>query len=235
MFTLLWLMLVTGSLIYNRKHLPQDYKDSKFLRSNLRLKHFGIGFISVASVMIVATLLFTYVPILRFGWLTWLATQGAETQVGETVESSSYMWFFTIVMLLVFAIFLPKLAYLEEEIFRKPTLWESTSARALQSLKFGLIHLTMGIPIAAALALSVGGAIFSATATKTAHKTLKPLQESVSYLDFDAKQKHNITDESLITVAEEKAITESTLVHTAHNYIIVTILIISSIAMIVST
>lgn len=235
MFTLLWLTLVTGSLIYNRKHLPQDYKDSKFLRSNLRLKHFGIGFISVASVMIVATLLFTYVPILRFGWLTWIANQGSETQVGETVESSSYMWVVIIVMLLIFSVFLPKLAYLEEEIFRKPTLWESTSARALQSLKFGLIHLTMGIPIAAAFALSVGGAIFSATATKTAHKTLKPLQESVSHLDSDIKQEHNITEESFIKVAEEKAITESALVHTAHNYIIVAILLVSSVAMIVGT
>lgn len=229
MFTLFWLVLVTGSLIYNRKHLPQDYKDSKFLRKNLRPRHFAVGLLSVLSVMLVATILYAYIPPLRFGWLTWLATQGAETQTGQTVESSSAMWIAIIAMILAFSVFLPKLAYIEEEIFRKPYVWKPAKTQALQSLKFGLIHLTMGIPIAAALALSISGAIFATVATKTARKTKTPLLQAVSQLPQEYKTENNIDRETITKAAEENGILESALVHTAHNYLIVTLLLASAI------
>ena len=228
MFTLFWLALVTGSLIYNSKHLPQDYKDSRFLRKNLRPRHFAAGLLSVFSVMLVTTLLYMYIPPLRFGWLTWLAAQGSETQTGQTVESSSAMWIGIIVMLLAFSVFLPKLAYIEEEIFRKPYIWKSAKTQALQSLKFGLIHLTMGIPIAAALALSTSGALFATVATKTAHKTKEPLMQAVTQLPEEYKNENNIDHETITKAAEENGILESALVHTAHNYLIVTLLLTSA-------
>lgn len=217
MFTFLWLLLIIGSIAYYHKHIPEDIKDSNTIRKDLKPKHFLIGTLSILSVLTTGTLLIKYIPGMTFGWLTWLASKTSETQTGQAMENSPILWGAIVIMILVFAVFLPKFALLEEETFRKPYIWSNKHIQLIQSLKFGLVHLIMGIPLGAALALSIGGIFFMETATRTAKKTLDN-----SLAEIPKARTH---DEIIIHVnenihrAEKEGIWQSTLIHTAHNYI----------------
>mgnify|MGYP006352911413 CR=1 FL=1 len=53
---------------------------------------------------------------------------------------------------------LPLFAYAEERMFRAGAQRWARGRRTLKVLQFGMIHVIIGIPIGAALALSIGGA-----------------------------------------------------------------------------
>jgi hypothetical protein len=55
---------------------------------------------------------------------------------------------------------LPLFALAEERIFREGAETWSTPKRALKVVQFGLVHALIGIPVGAALTLSLGGAWF---------------------------------------------------------------------------
>ena len=230
MFTLFWLLIITGSIIFYREHLPEDIKDSNAIRKDLKPKHFLIGTLSIISVLATGTLLIRYIPGMQFGWLTWIASQASETQTGQTVESSPFLWATTIILILIFSIVLPKFAFLEEEKFRKPYVWATKPMQFMQALKFGIAHLIMGIPIGAALALSVGGVFFTETATRAAKKELNTALIEIS--------QHHSHDETIahadksIQDAETQGIWQSTLVHTAHNYIAMSLCLLLSLMLI---
>ena len=230
MFTLFWLLIITGSIIFYREHLPEDIKDSNAVRKDLKPKHFLIGTLSIISVLATGTLLIRYIPGMQFGWLTWLASQASETQTGQTVESSPFLWVTIVILILIFSIVLPKFAFLEEEKFRKPYVWATKPIQLVQALKFGIAHLIMGIPIGAALALSIGGVFFTETATRTAKKELNAsLAKVPQHCTHDETITH--VDKS-IQNAETQAIWQSTLVHTAHNYIAMSLCLLLSIMLI---
>ncbi len=55
---------------------------------------------------------------------------------------------------------LPLFAFAEERIFRAGAEHWRPARRVLKALEFGLVHAVIGIPIGAAVALSIGGAWF---------------------------------------------------------------------------
>ncbi|MEQ1704128.1 MAG: hypothetical protein ABMA25_28810, partial [Ilumatobacteraceae bacterium] len=55
---------------------------------------------------------------------------------------------------------LPLFAYAEERMFRTGAQRWARGRRTLKVLQFGMIHAIIGIPIGAAMALSIGGAYF---------------------------------------------------------------------------
>ena len=57
---------------------------------------------------------------------------------------------------------LPALALAEEELFRRHTEDDSHARRAGRQLSFGLMHLIVGVPLAAGLALTISGFYFMA-------------------------------------------------------------------------
>ena len=117
-------------------------------------------------------------PVLSFSWLGALLAHDAPAAVpvggvegggplsasapspagNLLLEPLAYGWLAVPFVALLFFL-LPQLALAEEELFRRGTrTWRQGIVR---SLAFGLAHLTMGIPVGAALALSLGGLWFT--------------------------------------------------------------------------
>lgn len=61
--------------------------------------------------------------------------------------------------ILLLAANMPRLAWMEEELFRDGT--ESWTSGLVRSLVFGLVHCLVGVPIGAGFALSLGGLAFT--------------------------------------------------------------------------
>jgi hypothetical protein len=100
---------------------------------------------------------------------------------------------------LLLTLALPYLAKGEEQAFR--SLVFSTKNRIITSIKFGLVHMVVGVPLFIALILAVVGYIFSIFYVKAFNKAAKINPRS----------------------ADEVAVNVSTSVHAKYNFLIITI------------
>lgn len=236
MFLILWLLIIVLGIAVNYKSFLKDIKFSAELRKDMLPRHFLIGFGSFIIVFILAFSLYQLHPILQFGWLFSLVQSGNDTVDTEMQQEIPYeniitisLYGFIFMALIVFMLLIPKYAYDEEKIFRERYVFSSRKKRVIQSIKFGLAHLIMGIPVSAALALSVSGYIFMTTARKT---TYQNMEQKINALDLQYMQSQNEkqTRTLLLSLTEEsvqEGIKQSALVHSAHNYIAVTVILIT--------
>ncbi len=115
-------------------------------------------------------------PILNYSWYGALLSRSGGVPVGAVLTGGSgpldepsaagslllspldHTWL-TIPFVLLLTFLLPRLAAVEERIFRLGT--RNWLDGALRSTIFGLAHLTMGVPLGAALAISLGGLWFT--------------------------------------------------------------------------
>jgi hypothetical protein len=97
---------------------------------------------------------------------------------------------------------LPLLVEREEWIFRRGAERRSTARNVAVAVAFGLVHAVVGIPIGAALALSVGGLYFT-------HVYLSAYRS---------------------TRSRRAALAESTRAHLAYNLVIVAVVLVALIA-----
>jgi hypothetical protein len=127
----------------------------------LRPRHFLRAPLVLAGVLIVATALLK-VPGLSFGWWTAIGGTG-NVIVGSTTRTSGTLlvWLVPGVFLLLLLPGLGLFAEREEVAFRAGAEEWTFGRRVVTGLRFGMIHLIMGIPIAVALALSLGGWYFT--------------------------------------------------------------------------
>jgi hypothetical protein len=112
------------------------------------------------AVLAVATPLLA-VPVLRWGW--WSALGGEGNPVFGSSDATSgtvWEWLIPLVFISLLVPALPLFANAEERMFRTGAEEWTRGRRVAKTLQFGLIHAVIGIPIGAALALSVGGAYF---------------------------------------------------------------------------
>lgn len=130
------------------------------VRRRIAWRHVWPVPIVLAAVLLAAGGLML-VPGLDWGW--WSAIGGEGNPVfGSTDQTSGTVWEW-IIPLVFMAMLLPALplfANAEERIFRRGAESWSTGRRVLKTLQFGLVHALIGIPIGAAIALSIGGAYF---------------------------------------------------------------------------
>jgi hypothetical protein len=126
----------------------------------LRPRHFLRAPLVLAVVLALATVLLR-VPGLSFGWWTALGGTG-NVIVGSTNRTSGTMlvWLVPAMFLVLLIPALALFAEREEVVFRAGAEEWSWGRRFAMGLRFGLIHLIMGIPIGVALALSAGGWYF---------------------------------------------------------------------------
>lgn len=130
------------------------------LRS-LRPRHFLAAPLVLAAVLVAVVALMS-VPGLDVGW--WSALGGVGNPVTGSTEQTTgttLEWLLPAVFLSLLLPALPLFAESEERIFRAGTERRSAAGRAGWAVLFGLAHAVIGIPIGAALALSVGGAYFT--------------------------------------------------------------------------
>jgi hypothetical protein len=130
------------------------------VRQRIGWRHLWPVPVVLALVVLVASTLMA-IPGLDWGW--WSAIGGDGNPVfGSTEQTSGTTWEWLIPLVFV-ALLLPALplfANAEERMFRAGAEHWSTSRRVLKTLQFGLVHALIGIPIGAAIALSIGGAYF---------------------------------------------------------------------------
>jgi hypothetical protein len=116
----------------------------------------------VFAVLVVAITLLLSVPGLDFGW--WTAIGGiGNPVVGGSARTSgtAFEWLIPTVFFVLLLPALPLFAEAEERIFRWGSEHRSFWGRAWKGVQFGLIHALVGIPIGAALAISIAGWYFT--------------------------------------------------------------------------
>jgi hypothetical protein len=122
----------------------------------LRARHFLLGMPAIVGVIATAFVLIQ-LPVLSFGWWTSLGGEGNPV-LGTTDRSLGLL---DVAIPVAFAsllvVSLPLLVAREEWVFRRGAERRSTAGNVGRSLLFGLAHAIIGIPLGAALALSIGG------------------------------------------------------------------------------
>ena len=194
--------LVIGSALYS------SYKDFRKDSSLLKMAYFTRpldylwSFLMMIGVMTtVVTLASVGLPkFMTWSWISMLGS-GADVPSGNILaapfKSGSVIIIGIFWLLLTLA--LPYLAKGEEEGFR--SLVFGTKKRIIASIKFGLVHMIVGVPLFVALILAVAGYIFSIFYVKAFNKAAKVDPYS----------------------ADKVAILASTSVHAKYNFLIITI------------
>jgi len=164
----------------------------------LRWRHFVRAVPAVVLIVATAWVLIQ-LPVLSFGWWTMIGGEGNPV-VGVTAKDygivSVVIPLFFIGLLIVG---LPLLVAREEWVFRRGAERRGTAANVGRSVLFGLAHAVVGIPIGAALALSIGG-----------------LYLTWCYLERWRE-----------TRSESEALLESTRAHLAYNLTIIVLVLLS--------
>jgi hypothetical protein len=116
----------------------------------------------LTGVLAVATVLMS-LPVLRWGWWSALGGEGNPVFGSSAATAGTALdWIVPLVFLALLIPAVPVFAHAEERIFRRGAEDWSWRHRAAKVGQFGIVHALIGIPIGAALALSVGGAYFMA-------------------------------------------------------------------------
>lgn len=118
------------------------------------------GFLGAACVLAVVvgvgSLIFTYSPAwVNWSWLMLFGKSEGSNVVTAPFRVPYVAWAFWI----AFVILVPKLAYNEEKQYRSGHQTPATVAK--RSLRFGLVHWFVGVPLSFCLALSLGGVWFA--------------------------------------------------------------------------
>lgn len=140
------------------------------------------------------------IPGLSWGWWSALGGQGNPVFASsDSTIGTVWEWLIPLVFMVLLFPALPLFAYAEERMFRGGAEHWSTGRRVFKTLQFGMIHALVGIPIGAALALSIGGTYFM----------------RVYLRRFDE------------TGTRDEALIESATAHAVYNGLIVTLLIVT--------
>jgi hypothetical protein len=132
-----------------------------WLLRGLRVRHFLRALVVLPAVLVAVYALIS-VPGLSWGWWTAIGGQGNPV-VGATDRTAGTVleWLIPLVFIVLLIPALPLFAEREEEIFRLGSEDRTLRQRAWWGVKFGMAHALIGIPIGAALGLSVGGWYFT--------------------------------------------------------------------------
>jgi|LauGreDrversion4_2_1035121.scaffolds.fasta_scaffold231339_1 hypothetical protein len=195
--------LVIGSALYS------SYKDFRKDSSLLKMAYFTRpmdylwSFLMVIGVMTtVVTLASVGLPkFMTWSWISMLSGDGTDTQSGNIMAAPFRSGSVLIIggFWLLLSLALPYLAKGEEQTFRG--LIFGTKKRIITSIKFGLVHMIVGVPLFIALILAVVGYIFSIFYVKAFNKAAKVDPYT----------------------ANEVAINVSTSVHAKYNFLIITL------------
>lgn len=232
------ILLMAVSLVFTLGQLAvQDETKAKYRRvvAAIRPRHLLLAPLAIVCVIGVAYPL-SSLPILEWGWWSALGGQGSIVS-GQTDETSAggAAIIVPVIMMTLLGLGVPLLAHSEEETFRSGLLSMSAKERGLGNLKFGLVHLVMGIPIGVALALSLAGWFFSREAMR--------VQRRLDAEGLDAQHQARLLDAARAqygegvrvetngpSLAEEQSLYSSAALHAVYNWLIVGLVLTTLIA-----
>jgi membrane protease YdiL (CAAX protease family) len=193
--------LVIGSALYN------SYKDFRKDSSVLKMAYltrpmdYLWSFLMVVGVMTTVITL-TSIGLPKFMTWSWISMLGSDGDPSGNIMAAPFKsGSVTIIGIfwLLLTLALPYLAKGEEKTFRG--LIFGTKRRIITSIKFGLVHMIVGVPLFIALILAVVGYIFSIFYVKAFYKATKVDPYT----------------------ADDVAINVSTSVHAKYNFLIITL------------
>jgi len=154
----------------------------------------------VLSAVIAAATALMAVPGLEWGWWSELGGEGNPVfGSSEATAGTAWEWIVPVAFMALLIPALPLFANAEERLFRRGAESWTTWKRCWKTLQFGMVHALVGIPLGAALAISLGGAWFL-------HIYLEGYRRSGS---------------------RAEATFESTTAHTAYNGVIIIVVLIA--------
>jgi hypothetical protein len=148
---------VVGARLFEAARASVDARRSALtLVRGLRPHHFLLGLPVLAAVVTAAALLIQ-LPVLSFGW--WQAIGGVgNPAIGLTDQDLGILDVLIPTFFLgLLVVALPLLVAREEWVFRRGAEQRGMWRNIGRSVVFGLAHAIIGIPLGAALALSIGG------------------------------------------------------------------------------
>lgn len=186
----------------------RNYKFIWQVWKRFRIKMFFES-LGVILLVILALIMLLEVPGLKYGWANLFFDGGGSIFTTPVIEQSHSSYTSVRILSLIFFIVLflalPFLAKIEEDLFRRG--YNSWGSVIKQSIKFGLIHCLVGIPLAAGIAIIISGFFYGYKYKKALNRNL----ESFCY-----------------GKAENEAVMTSITYHTMYNMIVVIPLILSS-------
>jgi hypothetical protein len=127
----------------------------------LRAHHFVLAVPALVAVG-TAVIVLASLPVLSWGWWTAIGGLGNPVTGGtERTAGSPLEWIVPLVFIVLLVPALPLFAEAEERVFRRGSEHRTAGGRVVKGVEFGLAHAIVGIPIGAALGLSVGGWYFT--------------------------------------------------------------------------
>ena len=218
----------------------------------LRISHFLKAWATILGVMAVTATLYVLFPPLRWGW--WTALGNGGTSVIPTSASASPSTFelvMPVLMCIMVMLFLASWAYEEEDVFRRGAEDRTGLQKFIVAFLFGMMHVVVGVPLAAGIGLTLGGLVFTRAYLRGFHAAHLANAGS-AYLDVLTREEGRRKTQSwmfkdmntghlpkdTITLTKERARTaavdaseagvkEATSLHLAYNLTIVTIVSIS--------
>lgn len=177
-----------------------DFKEDKSLIKEVYFKNFVdylTSFLLMLFIFSIGGFLF-YIGLpefLKFSWINLISSDESSINLYMKPFESNFIPLI-ILYWIIFVLMLPYLAKSEEVTFRGEKI--TLKDRIKSSIFFGLIHMVVGVPLFAALILSILGFIFS-----------------IFYVHFYGKYK-----------SHHYAIDRVTSIHTKYNFFIITLLFI---------
>lgn len=198
LFTFFWLMIVLSVFIRSRGQIKSWQKFSIGIYKSIRFKHVAYALFGIFGVITITTSLWmTGNKILQFGWLITPLLNFSNKNLSDvqTDQPESLPVVSTVLVMSVLIVaglvlllsVLPQFAYNEEVSFRKPYMGETLWEQFKSCFVFGLLHLVMGIPVAAAIGLMFGGAVFMFVSQREFNKNWNP---DVSEMPVDTESTH---------------------------------------------
>lgn len=189
----------------------RNYDFVRHVWSGFSLKLFFQSLTVLLTVAIVSVALMHFVPFLRYGLLSVFYEGAGNASITPILEGSRsshlLVRILPVFFFLAFLFVIPFLSQAEENGFRKGH--EDWFSITKQSVKFGLVHLIVGIPLAVGLALTVSGLFFGYVYKTTYDRRTSQLGH---------------------VQAQDEAVLASTIAHSMYNTIVVSILLIGIIA-----
>lgn len=152
-------VIIAGFFLLN---IYSFYKDRNKYNSTYRVVYFS----RLKDWLFAILIIFTFIPaliliepsvpeFLKFGLFSLLEKNGTNANIEIIEQSNKISPYLTITVFIFLLLIFPKAAYYEEKKFRHGILKVKDSIK--NNIKFGLVHLIVGIPIWVALALSLIG------------------------------------------------------------------------------
>lgn len=193
-------------LISERRNYEFVWQVWKRFRIKMFVQVFGIIMLTIAAAIVLWE-----VPGLKWGWINLFFSGGGNMFIAPITEGSqsTHVSIQLMVPLFFFALMLvlPFLARSEERSFRKG--YDEWGPIIKQSVKFGLVHCLVGVPLAAGIALIISGFFYG-------YKYKRAFDRNMETLGYGR--------------AEDEAVMVSTTYHTMYNMVVVALLIAIALA-----